>query len=204
MLWVFINSKRNNLMLLGITFLEWSANIMTALCIFLAGRNNVFTWPIGIIATLLFGLLFFEAKLYADVTLQLFFVITGCIGWIGWKKNKFDVSKIPQKATKQTLINFFIIAIVLALSYGWLLHNFTDAYLPYIDSLVLTFSIVGQLLLMRKKLETWLFWIFVNTLSVPLYISRDLYLTSFMYGLFFINAIFSYFYWKKLMKDTNV
>ena len=66
------------------TSLEIAANLMTAICIFLAGRNNVHTWWTGIVACVLFGVLFYTSKLYADATLQIFFVVIGVLGWIGW------------------------------------------------------------------------------------------------------------------------
>lgn len=189
-------------MFLGTSYLEWAANILTALCIFLAGRNKVMTWPVGIIATVLFGALFYQSKLYADATLQVFFVITGIIGWVGWK-NTQSVQIIPTNVNVQKMITYVVLALVVAAGYGALLHYYTDAYAPFIDSLVLTLSILGQFLLMRKHVETWLIWLIVNTLSVPLYISRDLHLTAFMYAIFWVNAIISWFYWNKLMKGNN-
>ena len=189
-------------MFLGASYLEWAANILTALCIFLAGRNKVLTWPVGIVATILFGALFYQAKLYADVTLQVFFVITGMIGWINWKDRAL-VKEVPTYANRRNLIAYVCLAITFAGGYGAILYHYTDAWAPFIDSGVLTLSILGQFLLMRKHIQTWAVWLVVNTLSVPLYISRDLYLTAFMYSLFWVNAIVSWYYWNKLMEKSN-
>ena len=194
-------------MFLQTSYLEWAANILTALCIYLAGRNKVLTWPIGIIATCLFGVLFYKAGLFADSLLQVFFIATGIIGWMGWKNNKI-VEEIPTHIDVKKFVLYSVIAIIVAIAYGYFLlyrvADTFDAYVPFVDSLILTLSILGQLLLMRKKIETWMVWIAVNIISVPLYFSRDLYLTSFMYSLFLINAVVSYFYWKKLMGEKNV
>ena len=194
-------------MFLQTSYLEWAANILTALCIYLAGRNKVLTWPIGIIATCLFGVLFYKAGLFADSLLQVFFIATGIIGWVGWKNNKI-VEEIPTHIDVKKFVLYSVIAIIVAIAYGYFLlyrvADTFDAYVPFVDSLILTLSILGQLLLMRKKIETWMVWIAVNIISVPLYFSRDLYLTSFMYSLFLINAVVSYFYWKKLMGEKNV
>ena len=189
-------------MFLGTSYLEWAANILTAICIILAGRNKVLTWPVGIVATVLFGALFYQAKLYADVTLQVFFVITGMIGWINWKDRAL-VKEVPTYANRRNLIAYVCLAIAVAGGYGAILHHYTDAWAPFIDSGVLTLSILGQFLLMRKHIQTWAVWLAVNTLSVPLYISRDLYLTAFMYSLFWVNAIVSWYYWNKLMEKSN-
>lgn len=217
-------------MFLGISYLEWSAALTTALCILLAGRNNIHTWWVGIVACVLYGFLFYEAKLYADATLQVFFVITGIIGWIAWVNKvrtkpllikAFDSpnseadgsmsayvrAKIhntfagPLKITNTAWSTFGLasgVAVLAAISYGMLLKTFTDAYAPMIDSLVLTFSVLAQVLLMRRKVETWPTWLIVNTLAVPLFFSRELYLSAAMYSVFWVNAIVSWRHWANL------
>jgi nicotinamide mononucleotide transporter len=186
------------------TPLELAANIMTALCIFLAGRNNIHTWWTGIVSSALFGVLFFNNQLYADATLQVFFLITGVIGWIGWNaKNNNGVLKITNTPSDQ-LVTYLVSAILVAVAYGMLLHKFTDAYAPFVDSAVLTLSVVGQFMLMRKRIESWGIWLIVNTISVPLFWSRELYLTSILYVFFWINAIVSYFQWRKIQRLESV
>ena len=84
-----------------------------------------------------------------------------------------------------------------ALAYGAVLHRFTDAYAPFWDPLVLSASVIAQLLLMNRKLETWYFWLLVNTVAVPLYCSRGLWLTGVLYGAYWINALFGWRLWRK-------
>jgi len=190
------------------TPLELCANFFTVLCIVLAGRNNIHTWWTGIVGSILFGIMFYNVQLYADATLQVFFLVTGVFGWIGWNANKvlYKVDKPTPiiNANGKTFFIMLCIAIVTAICYGWLLHSYTNAYAPWIDSMVLTLSVVAQLLLMSRSIQTWQVWVLVNTLSVPLFWSRELYLTSILYGFFWFNAVYSYFNWKKLMKGENV
>ena len=186
------------------TPLEIAANFMTAICIFLAGRNNVHTWWTGIIGTGLFGVLFFNAQLYADATLQAFFLVTGFIGWFTWVKGKADTGPLVVNwAPTDSVMKMAMVAIIVAAVYGYLLNRFTDAYAPWIDSLVLTSSVVAQLLLMRRSVQTWHIWIFVNTLSVPLFWSRELYLTSILYAFFWVNAVVSLRLWTKISKEAE-
>jgi nicotinamide mononucleotide transporter len=185
------------------TPLEIAANIMTAVCIFLAGRNNIHTWWTGIVACVLFGVLFFNVQLYADSMLQVFFLVTGVIGWMNWKSDKDKNSK-PIIKTTDKLIPYFGLAIGVTSIYGLILHTYTDAYAPWIDSTVLTFSVVAQFLLMRRNIYTWPVWLFVNTLSVPLFWTRELYLTSILYGFFWVNAIVAYFQWNKIQHQETV
>lgn len=185
------------------TPLEIAANLLTAICIFLAGRNNVHTWWTGIVACILFGILFYTTQLYADATLQIFFVVTGILGWVGWvKMGDREPLKIAN-ADKTTLTASLIAAVFVALGYGAILHTYTNAYAPWIDSTVLAFSVVAQILLMSRKVETWPVWLLVNTLSVPLFWSRELYLTSILYAFFWVNALVSWKHWMNLMDERK-
>lgn len=192
-------------MILGASYLEWAAMLTTAACIFLAGRNNVWTWPIGIVATCLYGILFFNIQLYADATLQLFFIGTGFVGWYGWLQLQRGVKlkrALQISAVKLSSLGMMIgVAVLVAMLYGTILKAYTDAFAPMIDSLVLTFSVLAQLLLMRRKIETWPMWLIVNTLAVPLFWSREIYLTAIMYGVFWIHAIYAWRVWSVKMKN---
>ncbi len=94
------------------------------------------------------------------------------------------------------------LAIAVAVVYGSLLYRFTDAFAPYIDSLVLTFSVLAQLLMMRRRIENWFAWLIVNSIAVPLYISRELYLTAFFYGIYWCNVLYGLSYWRKELAKT--
>lgn len=189
------------------TPLEIAANLMTAICIILAGRNNihirVFAWWTGIVACVLFGVLFYTNQLYADMTLQIFFVVTGILGWIGWVKTKNHPALKITHADGSTLVFSIAAALLVAFGYGLLLHTYTDAYAPWIDSLVLTFSVVAHLLLMHRRIENWPVWLLVNTLSVPLFWSRELYLTSILYAGFWVNALWSWKHWMDLVDERK-
>lgn len=187
------------------TPLELAANFFTVLCIVLAGRNNIHTWWTGIVGCILYGIMFFNVQLYADATLQIFFLITGIYGWMMWKTKGTSETKELEinNASKDTLKFSIVAAIVVSVGYGWLLNSFTNAYAPFIDSIVLTFSVVAQLLLMSRSIETWKVWILVNTLSVPLFLSRELYLTSILYGFFWFNAFYSLYNWNRLKKEQK-
>jgi nicotinamide mononucleotide transporter len=177
------------------TSLEISANIFTTISILLAGRNSIHTWWSGILGCILFGFLFYHTQLYADVVLQLFFVITSILGWWQWKSG-IQERPLPITHASLPLLAWAVAAgIAATIVYGVLLHAFSDAYAPYFDSAILVFSIIAQLLLMQRKSETWVFWMLVNTIAVPLYASRDLTLTSVLYTAYWINAVISWRFW---------
>lgn len=178
---------------------EVAANVVNAIAILLATLNSVHTWWTGIIGCLLFGWVFYSTQLYADATLQLFFVVTCAVGWWSWLKGNSGKELPVRRTPVGVIIAWLAVAVAVALIYGAILHRFTDAYAPFLDSLVLTFSVLAQLLLMRRRYETWWFWLVVNTIAVPLFHSRGLELTALLYVAFWINAVVALVRWRRLV-----
>jgi nicotinamide mononucleotide transporter len=183
--------------------LEIFANLFYLVSVLLAARNSVHTWVVGLVGCVLFGWLFFSVQLYADVTLQGFFIVTSLLGWWSWLHGRGGEPMPISRSAWTGLSLALAVAVLVALAYGVLLHHFTDAYAPFIDSLVLTFSVLAQLLLMRRKLETWYGWLLINTLAVPLFAARELYLTAFIYLLFWCNAWYGLYRWRRELNAQN-
>lgn len=184
---------------------EVAANAFNLVSILLAGRNRVETWWTGMVGCGLFGVLFLGTQLYADATLQVFFIVTSAIGWWRWRtgagRGTATAGELPIRRTPAGTIGWaFAAAVGVTLGYGTLLHLLTDAYAPYVDSVVLAFSVVAQVLLMGRRLETWPFWMIVNTVAVPLYLSRGLWPTALLYAGFWINAGVSWWHWHRLWR----
>ncbi len=176
--------------------LEIAANGVNTLSILLAGLNSVHTWWTGILGCVLFGWLFFGNQLYADVTLQAFFVVTSAIGWWTWRGGERGPAPVVRHAGRGELVSGSAVALVAAAGYGWVLHRFTDAYAPLADSVVLCFSVLAQLLLMRRRYESWWMWLLVNSVAMPLYLSRGLRLTALLYLAYWINAVVALIRWR--------
>jgi nicotinamide mononucleotide transporter len=179
---------------------EITANAIMTLSIWLAARNSAYTWPTGVAGCAFFSLVFLRNQLYADATLQIFVIATSFIGWWQWlhPASPTITRERPVTAAKPQTIAWMVLAAVgVTASYGWLLHRFTDAYLPYTDSAVLALSIMAQCLLMQRKIETWPVWLAVNSLSVALFASRGLLLTAALYGAYWINAWYGWWRWRQ-------
>jgi nicotinamide mononucleotide transporter len=183
--------------------LEIAANTLNALSIVLAGRNSAHTWWTGILGCALFGWLFFSTKLYADATLQIFFIATSAVGWWAWLGGRKRAELPIARTGAAQLAAMVAAAVAVALVYGWMLHRFTDAWQPFADSLVLTGSVLAQLLLMARRLETWPCWLLVDSIAVPLFWARGLHVTSALYAAFWLNALVSFFHWRRLMRATS-
>jgi nicotinamide mononucleotide transporter len=183
--------------------LEIAANAFVAVAIFLAGRNNVHTWWTGIVGCTLFGYVFYAVKLYADVTLQVFFVLMSMVGWYRWLRGNSG-QQLDVRFSQPSFVALCAgLAAVAAAAYGALLHLFTDAYAPFMDSVVLVFSVLGQILMMDRRVENWWAWLLVNTIAVPLYASRGLYVTAALYAAFWINAVVSLRRWRRLAMHSS-
>ena len=181
--------------------LELAANTVTALAILLAGRNNVHTWWTGIVGCALFGVLFADGRLYADVALQIFFVATGLLGWWKWLHGDHGEPLPITHASAANLAWTVPAGAAATVAYGALLHFTTNAYAPFLDSSVLVFSVIAQILMMQRRVENWAFWLLVNTIAVPLYYSRGYALTSALYAGFWVNAIVSWRAWRRLAAE---
>jgi len=179
--------------------IEIFANIFNLASVFFANRNSFHTWWTGIIGTVLLGILFFEVKLYADVILQVFFITTGIWGWWNWLYGGEKKSQLPiTRVSLNQFLWFAVSAIFLTVGHGFMLHTLTDASFPFIDSIILVCSIIAQFLLMKRKLESWCFWILVDVVAVPLYAAKELYLTAAVYFIFLILAVSGWLHWKKI------
>ena len=183
--------------------LEIAANAFNAAAILLAGRNSVHTWWTSIVGCTLFAWVFYYARLYADVTLQAFFVGASVVGWWRWKHGGGGAELPVRHSSRGLVASAAVSGVLVAAGYGWLLHRFTDAYAPFLDSIVLAFSVLGQLLLVGRRVENWWCWLLVNTIAVPLYASRGLYVTASLYVGFWVNAIVALMKWQKLAVDPQ-
>jgi nicotinamide mononucleotide transporter len=182
--------------------LEIAANAAATLAIYLAGRNSIHTWWTGMLGCALFGLLFFGTNLYADVLLQVFFIASSAFGWWQWRRGDHGQPLPVALANFRSLAWTIPAGIAATAGYGALLHYFTNAYAPFADSAVLVLSVIAQLLLMQRRIENWVFWLLVNSIAVPLYAGRGLYLTAFLYGCYWVHAIVAWSRWRRLEQQS--
>lgn len=185
------------------TALEIAANAVNTASIVLAARNSVHTWWTGILGCLLFGFLFHGERLYADMLLQGFFVATSILGWFHWVARQGRAAHGVRNIAGVALLPWVAVAVLVALAYGTALWAWTDAVAPYPDSAVLAFSALAQLLLMRRYVQTWPLWLVVNTLAVPLFASRGLWLTATLYAGYWCNAWYGWAQWRRLARQAQ-
>lgn len=201
---------------------ELTANAFNLLSVWFSARNSVHTWWCGIVGCALYALLFVEVRLYADVTLQLFFIGSCVAGWFNWRHGgtgrrertvapdgggaaASTPTELPiTRVAAWTFASLVAIAGVATAGYGWLLHRLTDASNPFVDSAVLALSILAQLLMVGRKIETWPVWIAVDCIAVPLYASKALWLTAAVYAFFLVLVVMGWMRWSRLIRSTRI
>ncbi len=181
------------------TLLEIAANGFVLASVYAARRNSVHTWWCGIIGVSLYAAMFWEAKLYADVVLQGFFVATGIAGWWQWTRGGAGGTALAITSLSNTGRALAVaLAVAASVAMGYLFSRFTDAALPYADSYILGASVVAQLLMMRRKIGHWALWITVDVVAVVVYSMKALYLTAAVYALLLVLCVQGLAEWQRI------
>ena len=183
--------------------LELLAAIVGAISVWLSVRQNILSWPTAIVNVVLYAIVFYQAKLYADMGLQVVYAALSIYGWYEWLYGGEGRTELHVTLTSPRLAALLaLIALSGAALLGTLLRHTTDAALPYMDSFLSSTSLVAQWMMTRKKLENWLVWIFVDVLYVGMFIFKGLYLTAGLYAVFLALAVRGYVDWRRSMAGT--
>lgn len=161
---------------------EAVAALLIVVNMWLLVRRSVWNFAFGIAGVATYGWVFFQARLYSDVLLQVFFAAVQLYGWRRWARRKAaegDIVVLRMSARSRARWVAGIVA--LTAGWGWLMHRYTDAAAPWLDAAVAMASVAAQILLTRQRIENWYLWIAVNIMSVILYASRGLFITMVLY-----------------------
>ena len=171
--------------------------ISGALCVWLTVREHVWNWPIGIINSAFFTYLFLRSHLYADMSLQVVYIVLGFLGWYWWLYGGKDKKELKITTTP---VSEWVILIVLGIAstvgMTWYLQTVNDAA-PFWDALTTVLSLIAQYQLTKKYVENWYVWIIADVIYIALYAYKDLYLTSVLYVLFLLLCISGLREWRK-------
>lgn len=165
-------------------------------------KQHILTWPTGLLTSLLYIVVFFQSGFYADMGLQVYYVAISIYGWYFWlrgshKKAASGETVRPGKIPKKALIYSIFATIAIYFGLLFILLNFTDSTVPYMDSLTTALSITATWMLAKKYIEHWLIWIFVDLLSAGLYAYKELWPTVVLFVVYTLMAVLGYKEWKK-------
>ena len=167
-------------------------------------RRSIWNYPFGIAMVSLYFYIFYGARLYSDMLLQIFFFAAQAYGWYYWLNRRDEeglviVSRLSLAAgLAYTGAAFVGIGLV-----GTLMGRYTNASFPYWDASVAVLSVIAQIMLARRRLENWLVWVLVDALAISLYWSKGLYPTAALYSVFFILAAMGYFTWRRAWRHGH-
>ena len=183
--------------------LQLAGIVLGLLYLWLEYRANIWLWAVSIVMPVVHGVLYYRSGLYADMAMNVYYVIAGFYGWIVWLRGAGGKSDKPALRISSTPWRLGVIltvvgAVVWAAIYFILVH-YTDSTVPVLDSFTTAMSIVALWMLSRKYLEQWLVWLAVDAISCGLYIYKGIPFTAGLYGLYTILAVAGYMRWRRVM-----
>lgn len=170
---------------------------------------SIYLWLTSIIMPAIYLFIYYDAGLYADFGINIYYLIIAVYGWLSWRysfrlfgqnsNKELNVSHIGMRS----IIILSIISGIIWLLISYILTQYTDSNVPISDALTTALSITGMYMLARKYIEQWFVWAVVDVICVGLYFYKELYFTSALYAVYAIIAIFGYHKWKKLIQSNN-
>jgi len=176
---------------------EGIAALLVLANVWLVARRSIWNYAFGIAGVAIYGVVFFRAKLYSDALLQIFFLVVQVYGLWQWRRSAIDAGEVVvERLTVRDRLAWFAGILVAVAGWGWLMHRFTDAALPWWDASVAMTSVAAQILMSVRKLENWWLWIAANILSIGLYAAKGLWITTALYVLLLGISIWGLARWR--------
>ncbi|MBN2970886.1 nicotinamide mononucleotide transporter [Roseomonas aeriglobus] len=184
--------------------LEWVAAALGLVCVALAVRRSLWNYAFGVASTALLAIVVFEARLYSQTLLQIFFVAINAYGFANWRRAKGDGADVPvERMTPRELGRWSVGIVVATLVWGWAMHLLTDAAQPLLDAAIAIVSVAAQLLMARRRLENWLLWIAVDIASIPLFLGQGLSVVAGLYLVYLGLAIWGFVDWHRATRGAG-
>ena len=188
------------------TLLELFAVTMNILSVIYAKRNSILVYPTGLIGTGIFVYILYNFSLLGDMIINFYFVLMSIYGWYYWaqKKDGQTLNNVSRTSIKEYY--FILILGITSLLSIYLVYNFYDkwdSWTAYVDTITTAIFFVAMYLMARRKVESWIFWIIGDLITIPLYFSKGLTISSIQYLIFLILAILGYISWKKILNNST-
>ena len=188
------------------TLLELFAVTMNIFSVIYAKRNSILVYPTGLLGTGIFVYILYNFSLLGDMIINFYFVLMSIYGWYYWAQRKDGevLHNVSRTSTKEYYI-ILILGITSLLSI-YFIYNFYDkwdSWTAYVDTITTAIFFVAMYLMARRKVESWIFWIIGDLISIPLYFSKELTISSIQYLIFLILAILGYISWKKILNNST-
>ena len=184
--------------------LEIIGTLVGLLYLWLEYRASIYLWAASIVMPAIYIFVYYDAGLYADFGINIYYLGAALYGWTVWRYGNKDNAQaelpITHIPTRSILKASFVFVIAFA-AIAWLLIHHTDSDVPWCDAFTTALSIIGMWMLARKYVEQWWVWMVVDAACVGLYIYKELHFTAALYALYALVALFGWMNWKKIMKS---
>ncbi len=170
-------------------------------------RRSIWNYPLGLAMVTLYAWIFYDARLYSDALLQIFFFVVQLYGWWNWSRaaGEADDHRIPVlRLAKPHQLGLLAGTILVSVGWGTMMARLTDAHYPYWDGTIAMTSVVAQILLARRYLENWVLWIIIDILAIGLYWTKGLQLTAGLYCVFLILSALGLYQWWSYYRAQRV
>lgn len=186
-----------------VSYAELFGFVLGVATVWLVARNNIWTFPVGIAQCVFFFILFLDGKLYADMWLQVFFIVIQFVGWWAWLHAGPNRTKLVIRDTPRWLLP--IVGLGIAAFVYLMIPVLRDAHgaYPAADSTSTGLSVAAQFLLTFKYIENWFLWIVADLIYIPLYGAKDYWFTSILYVIFLLICIHGLFHWRAVKRGDK-
>ena len=187
-------------------FLEIFAVGMNIISVVYAKQNNILVYPTGLIGTGIFVYILFNFSLLGDMIINGYFFLMSIYGWYYWSRKKDEVfinnvSRLEKKEYVQLI--FLALVSLLFIYFVYVQFDKWNSWTAYVDNITTAIFFVAMWLMAKRKIESWIFWIIGDLITVPLYFYKGLTISSLQYIIFTVLAILGYISWKKILFKTN-
>lgn len=186
-------------------YLELFAVIMNIISVVYAKRNNILVYPTGLIGTGIFVYILLNFSLLGDTIINAYFFSMSIYGWYFWSRKKDEVFINQVSTINRNEIKYLFILAISSLIFIYFVYDYFDKWnnwTAYVDNITTAIFFVAMWLMARRKIESWIFWIIGDLITVPLYFYKGLTISSIQYIIFLILAVLGYISWKKIL-DKN-
>ena len=170
--------------------------------VLLAAKESLWTWLFAFLSTIIYTILFWEGALVSSSILNFYYMVMAVYGFSLWRSGgeKGDELEITQWSLKKN-VSVIVSALLIAVLLGFLSDTYTDAKFAYLDTFVMVFSVIATWMLANKILETWLYWMVIDSAAIVLYWKSGYLATIILFTLYILLACYAYYTWRKAFNE---
>lgn len=185
--------------LLALSGWEVFASLLGIGYVIFAARESQWCWPLAFVSTTIYTLLFWEDQLPMQALLNFYYMGMAVYGYLLWKKQSFAENNLAiSKFSWFHQVLFLLIGSALTYTVASYLQSANASQSPFLDAGVTVFSVLNTILMARKILQNWLYWIVIDAAAIQLYYETGYYATIVMFSVYLVLALVGYLNWMKL------